>query len=178
MNNYLILPGFGNSGDNHWQTFFETQLDNCKRIEQLSWDNPIMSDWIENINIKVSGYNRENLIVITHSLGGIALAHCAVKYPTLIKGALIVAPPDIEFPCIKLPLDTFLPIPVNKLPFPSLIIASTNDPWATIERTQLFANNWGSEVRFIGNAGHINADSGHFQWFEGIDFLRSFEKTL
>jgi uncharacterized protein len=34
MTNYFIVPWLGNSGPAHWQTFFETQGDNFRRVNQ------------------------------------------------------------------------------------------------------------------------------------------------
>lgn len=34
MTNYFIIPGLGNSGDEHWQTFFEQTGNNFQRIVQ------------------------------------------------------------------------------------------------------------------------------------------------
>src|SRR5699024_6273616 len=34
-----------------------------------------------------------------------------------------------------------------------------------------FAKWWGSDVEILPQAGHINSDSGHNQWVEGLGFL-------
>ncbi len=172
MNKYLIVPGYGNSGPQHWQTYFENTLPGCSRIHQESWDKPVMQDWVTNINAAVMQYNPETVILIAHSMGGIAIAHWASQYNFKLKGAMIVAPPDLENPFQALPIENFTPIPATTLPFPSIIVASTNDNWAAKERTMLFAKNWGSELLFIGDAGHINTDSGHTNWEEGLEILK------
>lgn len=171
--NYLIIPGYGNSGSTHWQTYFENNLPNCSRIQQKSWEKPICEDWVENINKVVAQFDPETVVLISHSMGGIALVHWAKRFKTKIKGAMIVAPADVENPFADYPIDSFLPIPMLKLPFPSLLVASTNDNWATNERTQLFAENWGSKLLFIGDAGHMNATSGYGDWSEGITILKN-----
>jgi predicted alpha/beta hydrolase family esterase len=170
---YLIVPGFGNSDINHWQTYFERQLPNCTRIEQKSWDKPLCIDWVKTINEKINNHNTESVILISHSLGGIAIAHWANHYNTIIKGAFIVAPPDIENPYLDLSLDSFTPIPLAKFPFRSIVVGSTNDNWATKQRTKTFAENWGSELIFIGDAGHINTNSGYGEWKEGLALLKA-----
>jgi uncharacterized protein len=171
MTNYLIVPGYGNSGPEHWQTYFENKLPRCVRIHQTNWDKPIMEDWVTNINKYVVQYDPETVVLISHSMGGIAIAHWANLYNHKIKGAMIVAPPDLENPFIELPIENFTPIPTTKLPFPSIVVASTNDYWATKERTTLFSQNWGSKLIFIGEAGHINADTGYTHWDEGLKIL-------
>jgi uncharacterized protein len=170
--NFLIVPGYGNSGVDHWQTYIENNLTNCTRIQQKSWDKPLRDDWISNIDKAVNQYNPVSVVLISHSMGGIAIAHWASRFNTKIKGAMIVAPPDLENPWRDYGLGSFTPIPKTKLPFPSIVVASTNDHWATIERTTIFAANWGSKLFFIGDAGHINAASGHGNWNEGLDLLK------
>ncbi|MBK8808728.1 MAG: serine hydrolase family protein [Bacteroidales bacterium] len=171
--NYLIIPGYGNSESEHWQTYFEEKLPNCIRIQQKSWDSPICNDWVENINKTIRQYKPETVILVAHSLGGIAIAHWALRYKTKIKGAMIVAPPDVENPWQDFGFESFTPIPILKLPFPSILVASTNDNWATVEKIQTFAENWGSKLIFIGNAGHINSSSGYGIWDEGLNILKN-----
>ncbi len=104
-------------------------------------------------------------------MGGIAIAHWAREFNVKIKGAMIVAPPDLDNPWQDLGLESFTPIPLLPFPFSSVIIGSTNDNWATKERTEAFAKNWGSKLIFIGDAGHITAASGFGNWDEGLRLL-------
>lgn len=170
---YLLLPGYGNSGPEHWQTYFEKNLPNCSRISQKSWEKPICHDWVSAINESLNLQNLENVVIITHSLGGIALAHWATKYQVKIKAAMIVAPPDLDSPWQDLGLESFTPLPNEKISFPTLIVASTNDNWTSVERAKNFAQNWGSELIFIGNAGHINPASGYGHWPDGLILLKN-----
>lgn len=175
---YFILPGYGNSGEDHWQSYFEKTLPNCSRIEQKSWEEPLCEDWVEAIEQALQKVSHENIVLISHSLGGIALAHWADRFPRKILGAMIVAPPDIENPYMDLGLQSFTPIPLQKFPFRSIVVASTDDHWATVDRSTYFANSWGSELRFIENAGHINANSGFGSWDEGMAMLEGFLRLL
>lgn len=172
--NYLIIPGFGNSGPEHWQAHFLKELPNSSRIEQKSWDNPLCEDWVNTIHETVKQFDPETVVLISHSLGGIAIAHWAKQFNVKIKGAMLVAPPDIDHPFQDLSLESFTPIPIEKLPFPSVIVASTNDNWSSQVRSQIFADNWGSALVFIGDAGHINATSGFGKWNEGLDILKKY----
>jgi uncharacterized protein len=171
--NYLTVPGYGSSGPDHWQTYFEKTLPNCKKIEQKSWDKPVCKDWLLAINEAIIKYPSESVVLISHSMGGIAIAHWAAKFGTKIKAAMIVAPPDLDAPWQDLGLQTFAPIPTKKLPFKSIIVASTNDQWATIERSKELAINWGSDLIFIGESGHINASSGFGEWGVGLNILKN-----
>lgn len=173
MTTYLIVPGLGNSGPEHWQTYFENSGDNFHRIEQEEWDAPSCESWITTIDQKVAAFDASNVVLIGHSLGCSAIAHWAVKYQKQIKGALLVAPSDLEAPHYTFPATGFAPIPLQKLSFPSIVVASADDIWVSLERAHYFAESWGSEFITIGNAGHINAASGHTNWEEGMAILRT-----
>jgi len=172
MIQYLTIPGYGGSSSDHWQSYFEKKLSNCRRIDQQNWEKPVCDDWINQIEHEVNNCDESEVILISHSLGGIALVHWANKFKRSVKGAMIVAPPDIENPYQDLALESFAPIPQRKLSFPSIVIASNSDPWATIDRSIFFADCWGSEFVNIGEAGHINSDSGFYRWDSGIEILR------
>jgi len=174
MIHYLLLPGLGNSSEEHWQTYFENTLPNCTRIIQEDWENPICTDWIETIETYVQKLKSDNIVIITHSLGCIALCHWALKYGNGIKAAFMVAPPDIENPYKPVKLETFCPIPLVPLPFPALVISSSNDPWACEEKVEIWAQNWKTDIHSIGNAGHINIESKHGKWPEGLELLHKF----
>ena len=173
MTNYLIVPGLGNSGPEHWQTYFEKTGDNFFRINQQEWDSPTSEKWIETIDKKVLEFDPSTVILIGHSLGCLAIDQWATKYKRQIKGALLVAPSDSEAQQYTFPATGFAPIPLDKINFKTIVVASTDDIWVTLERAKFFAENWGSEFINLGNAGHINASSGHTNWDKGLAILKT-----
>lgn len=172
MTNYFIIPGLGNSGPEHWQTWLETTGSNFRRIEQAEWDAPDCGDWVANIEAAIAGIDPATVVLIAHSLGCATIAHWARIHQRPIKGALLVAPSDIEAPVYTFPATGFTPVPLEPLPFKTIVVASTNDEWVSAERAQFFAESWGSEIVFVGNAGHINAASGYGEWHEGLEILK------
>lgn len=173
MTNYLLLPGLGNSGPEHWQTYFENSGDNFYRIEQLEWDAPTCEEWITTIDKKVLEFDLSTVVLIGHSLGCSTIAHWATKHKRQIKGAMLVAPSDLEAPQYTFPAKGFAPIPLEKINFKTIVVASSDDIWVSLGRAKFFADNWGSEFINIGNAGHINAISGHTKWEEGMEILKT-----
>lgn len=173
MTNYLIVPGLGNSGPKHWQSFFEESGENFHRIQQTEWDAPNCEDWINTIDRAVQGYSLPSVVLIGHSLGCAAIVHWAKNWNRAIKGAMLVAPSDPESANYDFPATGFTPLPLQRLSFKSIVIASEDDPWVSIERAALFAKKWGSEFISIGKAGHINVGSGHSQWEEGLAILHT-----
>jgi len=172
MTNYFNVPGLGSSGPQHWQTFFEKNIDNILRIEQDEWESPNCAIWVDTIEKKLLPQEMNEVVLIGHSLGCSAIAHWAGKYNKTIKGALLVAPSDPEALAYDFPVTGFAPLPLEKLNFKSIVVASSNDPWVSLERAAFFAECWGSLFINIGHAGHINAASGHGDWQEGLEFLK------
>ncbi|WP_295118648.1 alpha/beta hydrolase [uncultured Chitinophaga sp.] len=172
MTSYFIIPGHGDSGPRHWQTYFEQSGANFRRINQLEWESPDCHTWVQTIEQTVSMYDISEIVLVGHSLGCIAIAQWAHQFPRLIKGAFLVAPADVEAPGFSLPVRNFGPIPLEKLPFKSIVVASSNDPWMSLERSEYLAGQWGSEFENLGEAGHINAASGHGNWDEGLKLLK------
>ena len=173
MNHYFIVPGLGNSGPEHWQTYFEQSGDNFHRVEQEEWEAPDCKDWIRHINLALEGYDLSRVILIGHSLGCTAIVHWALQSRNKIKGAFLVAPSDIEAQHYTFPATGFTPIPLAPLPFPSIVVASNNDEWVSLDRARFFATHWGSRLIDLGPAGHINAASGYGKWEEGLRLLSS-----
>lgn len=169
------MPGLGNSGPHHWQTFFETTGSRFIRVNQSNWEEPICVDWIEKLDRTLKDFDLSKVILVGHSLGCVTIAHWALKYRQTVKAAFLVAPSDVEVNSDKFPGHGFSPIPNEPLNFKSIVVASENDPWISPDRARFFAKNWGSEFVNIGNAGHINADSGYGEWLQGLEMLKTLE---
>ena len=172
MTNYFIVPGLGNSGPDHWQTYFEKSNMNFQRIHQQEWDKPECKIWIDTIDKSIANEDLSTVILIGHSLGCATIAHWAKTYHRTIKGALLVAPSDVEAAHYNFPITGFAPMPNEKINFKTIVVASSNDQWVSLNRAKYFADHWGSELINIGDAGHINAASGHHQWKEGLIILK------
>jgi hypothetical protein len=169
----LVLPGLNSSGPQHWQTRWEQTDPSFRRVRQKDWETPQFSDWIEEISREVAR-TQPPILFAAHSLGSIALAHWAqAASPELvgrIKGALIVAPADVDRPGVPQPIKNFAPVPRGRLPFASVIVASSDDPHVSLARAREFAGFWGSRFVDIGPADHIATNMG--DWPEGKRLLR------
>ena len=64
MTNYLIVPGLGNSGPEHWQTYFQNSAPNFSRVEQSDWDTPTCEDWIRNLDAMITSYELSSVVLI------------------------------------------------------------------------------------------------------------------
>ncbi len=168
---YFVLPGLNNSGPLHWQSRWET-LYGFTRIHQRDWDTPDKNDWIHTINEVIAPFPPENVILIAHSLACGAVAHWADKYARSIRGALLVAPADTDAPSFPQGPTGFDPMPLQSLPFKTIVVASTNDEYVSLQRAEYFATQWGSTFVNIGDKGHINSASGLGDWPEGYELLQ------
>jgi predicted alpha/beta hydrolase family esterase len=168
--NYLVLPGYLGSGPEHWQTRWEAADPAFRRVEQADWDRPRLSDWLDALDEAVAA-EPGPVVLVGHSLGCVLTAHWAAARPaSAVAGAFLVAPADIERAGVP-ELENFCPVPLQRLPFPSIVVASTDDPWCTPERTRLFADAWGARLEFTGAHGHLNSDSGLGDWPFGRKLL-------
>lgn len=174
--NVLLLPGWQGSGPQHWQTLWEQRY-GYVRVEQHEWERPLRGDWITRLE-EVLLTRDEPAVLVAHSLGcTLAAAWAAVSHNThRVKAALLVAPADPERPELRELLPGWSPIALQALPFPSVLVASRDDPYCEFERARLFAYAWGSQFMDYGSCGHINADSGLASWPEGHVLLQDLMK--
>lgn len=174
----LIVPGYTNSGPEHWQSRWQAKLATARRVEQAQWSKPVREDWVASM-VEAVNKSERPVVIIAHSLGVATAVQAAPSFEKKVAGAFFVAPPDVENPAIRPKhLMTFGPYPREPLPFPSLVIASRNDPFGSYEHAGDIAAAWGSLLVDAGSAGHINAESGHGPWPEGTMVFARFLSQL
>lgn len=168
----LILPGLFNSGATHWQSHWERQFPGFHRVEQQDWETPIAADWVEQLNQEIEAADGE-VVLVAHSLAVTLITLWAQQYPESrkVRGALLVAPSDTEAPSYPPGTSGFTPMSTQRLPFATIVVASTDDPYVTPERAKTFSQAWGSELVWLENAGHINGQTGYGVWPEGLELL-------
>lgn len=167
----LILPGYGNSGPQHWQSRWQQDA-GFERVEQRDWFHAERAAWVAALDAAVARNADRPLLLVAHSLGCLTVAFWAAEHPlTEVHGALLVAPPDpagAHFPSTASGFDQ---PPEQWLPFPTTLVMSTDDPYAQPEFAQQCARDWGSRLVNLGDCGHINHDSGLGDWPEGRALL-------
>ena len=165
----LILPGIGNSDHAHWQTLWESANSEFVRVQQRDWKNPVCDEWVNRLEQAVAAIS-ESPVLVAHSLGCLCVAYWAAGTSLNIKGALLVAPPNPEEASFPSEARGFSLVPLGLLGFPSIVIASSNDPYGSLEFARSCASGWGSRFVNIGPAGHINSASGLGEWHAGLAF--------
>jgi predicted alpha/beta hydrolase family esterase len=175
----LVIPGLSNSGPEHWQSLWQTKHPEYHRLQQADWETPRCDDWVQTLHaciLQIDG----PIVLAAHSLGCATIAHYATKHGDCegrVAAALLVAPSDVEAPTYPPGSTGFDPVPLRKLPFRSVVVASTDDPYVTLERAEFFASSWGSRLIQIADAGHINTASGHGPWPEGEAWLEQLREV-
>ena len=166
---FIIVPGWRDSGPGHWQSLWAERLDDAVRVRQDDWITPSRQAWVASIARTIL-LQTEPVVIVAHSLGCIATTHLPADAAARIQGALLVAPADPERRSI---LSDFAPVPARKLPYRSVMVASSNDPYCPVRLAGAYARAWGSEFVRIQDGGHINIESGHGEWPLGAALLQS-----
>lgn len=170
----ITVPGLGGSGEGHWQTRWERSRLSTVRADLGTWHSPDRNGWVTRLDEAIRQAEAP-VILVAHSLGCLTVAWWTQLLPQPygwpVAGALLVAPPDVERADAPAALGSFSPAPVAPLPFPSILVGSTNDPWSSIDRAHSLAAWWGSRFIDAGPLGHLNADSGVGDWPAGQRLL-------
>ena len=167
----LIIPGLGGSGPGHWQSLWQARLPNTTRVEQVDWDKPDRAGWIATLDAAIAAA-KQPPILVAHSLSCALVAWWATAHRRTIHGALLVAPPDVDSDAHTPPeAHVFRPMPLARLSFPAIVVASRDDPYLAFARAEAFATAWGAELFDAGKAGHINTSAGYGEWPAGETLL-------
>lgn len=166
----LILPGWQNSGAAHWQSCWQV-LHGFGRVQQADWDWSRCGDWMTQLEEAVLS-DPQPTVLVAHSLGCHLVAAWAAhtRHAANIKGALRVAPPDTARGDMPPQWSPWRAIVRQRLPFPALVLHSTDDPFCTSEPALALAADWGAEAVSLGS--HVNGDSGLGDWPEGFEWLQ------
>ena len=179
----LIIAGHTGAGPDHWQSRLVAKLAAARLVEQDDWLYGSMQKAIDRVLDAVQAATKP-VVFVTHSVGSLLLPH---SIPALnahglvprVKGAFMVTPPAESALAGLEGLDqAFKHVPRDPLPFPSVLVASSTDPHATMEQSADMALAWGSKMIEAGPQGHLNTASGHGPWPEGMMSFAGFLSRL
>ena len=185
----VIVPGWQNSGPEHWQTRWANSFKTARRVVQDDWDNPNLKDWTQRIVDTVASSSRP-VVLVAHSLGvpAVVFAGSALQGSNVL-GAFLVAPADLDHSAFwpdsggeRWPPPHgdggYVTMPIARLPFPADLIVGNNDLYCSLARAEKLAGLWGATLVDAGETGHINAASGHGPWPEGLLQFGKFLRAL
>lgn len=172
----LTLPGYDDSGPGHWQTLWEQAHPEYRRVQQRSWTEPVCDEWVATLDAAIVAAATP-VVLVGHSLGGLTIAHHAARHARDVRGALLVALPNVEDPTFPPIIKGFRPIPRAPLPFPSIVVGSDDDWYMAEPDARALAAAWGSRFVLLEKGGHINTDAGFGPWPEGERLLAELQRS-
>jgi predicted alpha/beta hydrolase family esterase len=170
MTRTLIVPGLGDSGPTHWQTWFESRLHDTVRVIQPDWGLPDLGTWADRVATEIAACEAPPIIV-AHSFGCLASARAAARPGRRVAAMMLVAPADPDvFGYAHL-------LPQSALAAPAILVASRSDPWMRFDRAAWWADRWGARLIDLGNVAHINVEAGFGPWPQGLGFYRELSRA-
>ena len=166
----LVLAGFQDSGPLHWQTRWAAGDPRYVRLAHSSWDAPDRHLWVRELEAFRPTLGPDTVIV-AHSLGCLLTAYWVAQTRSTVRGALLVAPPNLGRPDAPPSITNFRDPPMTPLPFPSIVVGSDDDPYASVDYMAGCARAWGSRFVLLQGAGHVGSMSPVRDWQAGKALL-------
>lgn len=200
----LIVPGHRGLCDDHWQSRWLAKLSSASLIEPGRATSKDIGQWAARI-VAQTGRARKPVVLVAHGSGIAAVMHAIAELPAgKVVGAFLVAVQDDNAITTCDPQQPSLngldasasaedgkedgktqgntaetaKLPLRPLPFPSILVASSNCPTCSMARAKTLADAWGSTLVEAGDSGSIDAQSGHGPWPEGLMRFGAFLKSL
>jgi predicted alpha/beta hydrolase family esterase len=174
----LFVPGVRDHMPDHWQTLLELKLPKATCVPRMQHDKLSCSAWVAMLERSLAQIEGP-VVLVAHSAGVMIVVHWAQRHQRPIQGALLATPADFESPLPAgypttetLRENGWLPTPRTRLPFPSIVAASRNDPLGSIDRVEALARAWGSRLVEVGDVGHLNPAAGYGEWPRAVELLR------
>ena len=178
MEKILIVPGLFGSGEGHWQRAWLQDVPGSQIVQQTDWHRPCLDEWVDRLEAELS---EGPAFIVAHSLGCHVTSALARRASAgRVRGAMLVAPCDIGV-TRKLHSENLASVhapETRKFPFPSVVVGSLNDIYMPFENLTEIAAEWGSDVHILGQAGHVNIESGYGRWTGGYAIFRQLQARV
>ena len=174
----LIVPGISGGTPDHWYARWEKRLPTARRVVQEDWHHPKLVVWTARLTAAVDAATKPTILV-GHSLGVLTIIHAANAVAERVVGAFLVATPAVSVVRSLTMIDpAFADLPDGPLPFPAVMVASRDDPYASWNDSEALAMRLQIDLVDAGQAGHLNDESGHGPWPEGLMRFAGFLKSI
>ncbi|WP_375480608.1 RBBP9/YdeN family alpha/beta hydrolase [uncultured Jatrophihabitans sp.] len=169
----VVVPGWGGSGPEHWQTWLEGRLQEAGRQTRRpafdDVDNPDLAGWLAALRAALADLPADGYDVLAHSLGAVLWLHHVQVPGTSPRAARValVSPPS---PTTAEPqIDEFFPPPlyvdaVRAGADGTVLVASDDDPYLPEGIAAAYGVPLKIATTVIEGGGHLNADSGFGEW--------------
>ena len=169
----VFVPGLRDHVAEHWQTHMAAGIPGSVTVEPLTENRLSRAARVAALEATLAGIEGD-IYLVAHSAGVLTTAFWDQISTRPISGALLVTPADVECPLPAgypeqgaLEAGGWLPMPRIRLSFPSIVVASRNDPLAAFEKVSDLARCWGARLHDAGDVGHLNPAAGFGPWPEG-----------
>ncbi|WP_022683837.1 RBBP9/YdeN family alpha/beta hydrolase [Sphingobium bisphenolivorans] len=170
----LTLAGREQPGPEHWLRRWEEELANCHSVSMGFWRHPRLESWVHALHEAISRSERP-VIVVARGLACYAVSNLASEAGSSVEkvaGALLVAPPDLDRASADPGFASFRSVSQSPLPFPSIVVASRDDPRMSFDGALSLAQRWGSRWTDGGRIGSASGMAGMENWTFGQDLVR------
>lgn len=177
----LFVPGLRDHVEDHWQTHAARALPGSVTVEPLTTDRLSRAARVAALDAALNAITGD-VIIAAHSAGCLMVAAWAEAgaKPSArpVRAALLATPADVEQPLppgypvmADLSANGWLPISRTALPFPTLLVASRNDPLCTFDKAAELAGQWGARLHDAGEVGHLNPPAGYGPWPQALALI-------
>jgi predicted alpha/beta hydrolase family esterase/diadenosine tetraphosphate (Ap4A) HIT family hydrolase len=167
----LSLPDWTGPGPAPWQRAWERLDARVQRVDQASWSEPSLDRWRGRV-LEALEATPAPAVLLGHGLGAALIAHVAGSHlASRVVGALLVAPPQCASERLPASVRAF-DWPTAALPFPSVLVASEDDPQGSLGHATGLARVLGARLVVAGARGHLDGE-GLGAWPEGWELLRA-----
>lgn len=173
----LFVPGLRDHVDDHWQTHAARAIPGSVTVEPLTMDRLSRAARVEALDAALNDIEGD-IVIAAHSAGCLMVAHWAENPTRPIRGALLATPADVENPLpqgyptvAELKTGGWLPMARTKMPWPTIVVASRNDPLAGYDRVAELTQSWGATLHDGGEVGHLNPPAGFGPWPKGLELI-------
>ncbi len=164
----ILLMAGTHSEPDHWIARWESRLPNAQRVPAA----PKADDLAQSAKlVAIAESAARPIVVIAHSCGVLHTVKAAPWVSRAIRAAFLVGPVDPDSPAGAALCNDASPMPLDRLSFPSILVASRTDPHCSFGRAESFASAWQSLLIDAGDAGHLDSQSGRGPWPEGLLLL-------
>lgn len=183
MKKVFIIHGFQGSPNGGWRPWLMGELEKedvyACALSMPKPDEPICSEWVEEISRHVEINKNDDIYLVGHSLGVPAILHYLENSQVnSIKGAVLVSGPSEKNNNRK--IDSFLETPFD---FESIkskcksfrIIHGDNDPNVPLDNAKTLSRELSGELIIVENGGHLNGSAG---WTQLPQCLEALDKMM
>jgi predicted alpha/beta hydrolase family esterase len=175
----VVIPGWGGSGDGHWQTRLEEHLHGAGRETRrpafADLDNPDLGDWLAALRAVLADLPADGYDVVAHSVGAVLWLHHVAAPGDSPRAArvVLVAPPSPTTDLAE--IAAFFPPPmdvdtVRRGADGTVLVAGDDDPFIPEGIAAAYGLPLKMATTVIAGGGHLNTEAGYGEWPAMLDW--------